>query len=60
MTTWYFNYRPFDQHGLAVELTDGRVSAVYTLWQPAGWRDAAAACSSAPCRRQVTKRTRAR
>ena len=38
--TWYFNYKPFDQHGLAVELTRGRVSAVYTLWQPAGWRAA--------------------
>lgn len=36
-TTWYFTYKPFDQHGLAVELTRGRVSAVYTLWQPAGW-----------------------
>jgi hypothetical protein len=36
--TWYFNYKPFTQRGLAVELTDGRVSAVYTLWQPAGWR----------------------
>jgi hypothetical protein len=36
-TTWYFTYRAFDQHGLAVELTAGRVSAVYTLGQPAGW-----------------------
>ena len=36
-TTWYFTYRKFDQHGLAVELTGGRVSGVYTLWQPAGW-----------------------
>jgi hypothetical protein len=38
VTTWYFNYRPFDQHGLAVEFTNGRASAVYTLWQPPGWR----------------------
>jgi hypothetical protein len=37
VTTWYFNYRPFDQQGLAVELVGGRVSAVYTLWQPKGW-----------------------
>jgi len=37
-TTWYFTYRPFEQRGLAVELTRGRVSAVYTLWQPEGWR----------------------
>lgn len=35
--TWYFTYRRFDAHGLAVELTRGRVSAVYTVWQPAGW-----------------------
>jgi hypothetical protein len=35
--TWYFNVRPFDQHGLAVEFTGGRVSAVYTIWQPDGW-----------------------
>jgi hypothetical protein len=33
-TTWYFTYRRFDDKGLAVELTGGRVSAVYTLWQP--------------------------
>ena len=36
-TTWYFTYHAFDRRGLAVELTDGRVSAVYTLWRPAGW-----------------------
>jgi hypothetical protein len=39
-TTWYFNYRPFDQRGLAVELTLRRVTAVYTLWQPTGWHAA--------------------
>jgi hypothetical protein len=37
-TTWYFTYKPFDDRGLGVELTRGRVSAVYTLWQPAGWK----------------------
>ena len=36
-TTWYFTYRPFDNRGLGVELTKGRVSAVYTIWQPGGW-----------------------
>jgi hypothetical protein len=36
-TTWYFTYRAFDRVGLAVELTRGRVSAVYTLWRPGGW-----------------------
>ena len=35
--TWYFTYRPFDKHGLAVEFTHGRVSGLYTLWRPAGW-----------------------
>lgn len=35
--TWYFNVRPFDQHGLGVEFTRGRVSAVYTIWEPDGW-----------------------
>jgi hypothetical protein len=34
---WYFTYRPFDEHGLAVEFERGRVSGVYTLWRPAGW-----------------------
>jgi hypothetical protein len=36
-TTWYFTYHRFDRRGLAVELTGGRVSALYTLWRPAGW-----------------------
>jgi hypothetical protein len=36
-TTWYFTYRRFDDRGLGVELTRGRVSAVYTLWRPEGW-----------------------
>jgi hypothetical protein len=35
--TWYFNLRAFDQRGLGVEFTRGRVSAVYTIWQPDGW-----------------------
>ncbi len=36
-TTWYFTYAKFTQPGLAVELRGGRVSAVYTIWQPSGW-----------------------
>ena len=36
--TWYFTYRQFTHPGLAVELQRGRVSAVYTVWQPRGWR----------------------
>jgi hypothetical protein len=36
-TTWYFTYRPFGRQGLAVELTRGRVSGLYTVWKPSGW-----------------------
>lgn len=39
-TTWYFTYARFERQGLAVELTRGRVSGVYTLWQPRGWHTA--------------------
>lgn len=35
--TWYVTYKPFEKQGLAVEFARGRVSAVYTLWQPRGW-----------------------
>jgi hypothetical protein len=35
--TWYFNYRPFGEQGLAVEFEGARVSAVYTLSRPVGW-----------------------
>lgn len=35
--TWYYNVKPFDQHGLGVEFTRARVSAVYTIDQPSGW-----------------------
>ena len=37
-TTWYFTYRPFEPQGAGVELRRGRVSALFTLWQPPGWR----------------------
>jgi hypothetical protein len=53
-TTWYFTYRPFEQKGLAVELTRGRVSAVYTLWQPDGWQVARGLALGA-VRGEVTK-----
>src|SRR5919199_2552529 len=36
--TWYFTYARFDRHGAAVEFRHGRADAVWTLWQPAGWR----------------------
>jgi hypothetical protein len=36
--TWYFNYNAFHPEGAAVRFAKGRVDAVWTLWQPAGWR----------------------
>jgi hypothetical protein len=37
-TTWYFNYRPFTPEGLGVVFERRRVTHVFTLWQPDGWR----------------------
>lgn len=37
-TTWYFNYKPFQAEGVGVSFEGGRVSHVFTLWQPDGWR----------------------
>ena len=37
-TTWYFNYTPYEPQGAAVEFQTRRVVALYTLWQPTGWR----------------------
>jgi hypothetical protein len=37
-TTWYFNYRPFVPEGLGVVFERRRVTHVFTLWQPEGWR----------------------
>jgi hypothetical protein len=36
--TWYFNYFAFQPRGAGVELRKGRVAAVFTLYQPPGWR----------------------
>jgi hypothetical protein len=36
--TWYFNYYAFQPRGAGVEFRDGRVAAIFTLYQPAGWR----------------------
>jgi hypothetical protein len=36
--TWYFNYYAFQPRGAAVEFRGGRVAAIFTLYQPAGWR----------------------
>lgn len=37
-TTWYFNFYAFQPRGAAVELRSGRVSAIFTVYQPLGWR----------------------
>jgi hypothetical protein len=37
-TTWYFNRERFRPQGAGVELRDGRVASVFTLWKPPGWR----------------------
>jgi hypothetical protein len=37
-TTWYFNYRPFLPQGVGVGFERGRVTHVFTLWQPQEWR----------------------
>jgi hypothetical protein len=36
--TWFFTYRRFAPEGVAVVFRRGRVSALYTLWSPPGWR----------------------
>ena len=36
--TWYFNYYAFQPRGAGVEWRKGRVAAVFTLFQPLGWR----------------------
>jgi hypothetical protein len=37
-TTWYFNDRPFLPDGVGVAFERSRVSHVFTVWQPDGWR----------------------
>lgn len=36
--TWYFNYYAFQPKGTGVEWRNRRVTAVFTLYQPLGWR----------------------
>jgi hypothetical protein len=36
--TLYFNRYAFRPQGVGVELTRGRVDAIFTLWAPAAWR----------------------
>jgi hypothetical protein len=36
--TWYFNYFAFQPRGAGVEFQRGRVAAIFTLYEPTGWR----------------------
>src|SRR5262249_44795382 len=36
--TWYFTYARFQPQGAGVAFRKGRVTAVFTLWSPEGWR----------------------
>ena len=36
--TWYFNYYAFQPRGAGVEWRNGRAAAVFTVYQPLGWR----------------------
>ena len=46
--TWYFTYKAFTQQGVGVEFEAGRVVAIYTLWQPVGWRTASGVALGMP------------
>jgi hypothetical protein len=35
--TWYFTYRTYAPQGAGLELRNGRVAAIFTLWSPSGW-----------------------
>ena len=39
-TTWYFNYDKFVAQGAGVVFERDRVSHVFTIWSPDGWRSA--------------------
>lgn len=36
--TWYFNFHIFEPQGAGVSFRGSRASALFTLWQPSGWR----------------------
>ena len=36
--TWYFNYYAFQPRGTGVEWRNGRAVALFTIYQPLGWR----------------------
>ncbi len=36
--TWYFNYYAFQPRGAGAEWRNGQVTALFTIYQPLGWR----------------------
>lgn len=46
--TWYYGYKKLEPKGLGVELQHGRVSAVFTMWSPDGWRSREGVALGAP------------
>ncbi len=49
--TWYFNYFAFQPRGTGVEFRDGRAVALFTIYQPPGWRTSTALSLGAPVER---------
>ena len=52
--TWYFNYFAFQPAGAGVEFRDGRAVALFTIYQPPGWRTSNALSLGAPVQRVRT------
>lgn len=52
--TWYFNYEAFTPKGAGVEFKDGRAEAVFTLWEPSGWRTTKGLRTGEPAARVTT------
>jgi hypothetical protein len=49
--TWYFNYFAFRPDGAGIEFRGDRVAAVFTLYQPHGWRTTKGLSLGAPAAR---------
>ncbi len=49
--TWYFNYFAFQPGGVGVEFRDGRAVALFTIYQPPGWRVSKGLSLGAPVER---------
>jgi hypothetical protein len=52
--TWYFNYVAYAPQGAGVQFSRRRVVAVFTLWQPTGWRTPSGLATGDPQSRITT------